>query len=102
MNLDWDNIEPTPLAREIHANFARKMAPGGEIDVILNGGQPIEKRAPASDAEIEAIKRNIEAQLVEYAQAINAADTWWRRWLAKRPKGFRGIRRRKPAAEAAI
>lgn len=98
MNLDWENIEPTPLAREIHGAFLRKNAPGGEFDRILNGGMPVEKRQPESDAEIELRKRQIGVQITEYAVAIDAAIAWWVGWKANRPKGFRGKRRRKTEA----
>lgn len=100
MNLDWDNIEATPLALEIHANFERKMAPGGEIDRILNGNQPVPKRPPLGDEEIDAIKRNIDAQLKEYAEAINGASSWMAAWKARLPKGFRGPRRKRTSKAA--
>jgi hypothetical protein len=39
--------------------------------------------------DIEAMKRNIEQQLKEYEDAIEAAVTWHREWKARQPKGFR-------------
>lgn len=39
---------------------------------------------------IEGMKRNIEAQLVEYEQAINAASAWYREWKKRQQhRGFR-------------
>ncbi len=88
------DMKASPVAAEIHRNFNRKMAKGGEIDRILNGGEPIAKLAPESDAEIALRKRQIGLQLEEYQQAIGAAVTWHQDWKAKRPKGFRAARRR--------
>lgn len=51
------------------------------------------KRPPASDAEIAWHKRNIEAQLSEYAADIKAYAKWWKGWKSRRPKGFRATRR---------
>jgi hypothetical protein len=42
-----------------------------------------------NEQTIEGMKRNIEAQLVEYEQAIKDAKAWYRQWKAKR--GFRCI-----------
>lgn len=45
-----------------------------------------------TEHEIEAMKRNIEAQLTEYAQAINDAKSWYQKWqLRQRAKGFRCV-----------
>ena len=41
-----------------------------------------------SQQDIEAMKRNIEKQLDEYAAAINAAAKWHQEWKARQPKGF--------------
>lgn len=45
------------------------------------------------DQNIEGMKRNIEAQLVEYEQAIKDAKAWYLRWKAKR--GFRCVEQNK-------
>jgi hypothetical protein len=58
------------LALEIHRNFNAQDGPEGEIDRILNGGEPIEKRLPESDEEIALRKKQIEIQLREYAEAM--------------------------------
>jgi hypothetical protein len=42
-----------------------------------------------TEHEIEAMKRNIEAQLDEYERTIAAAAAWHRDWKARQPKGFR-------------
>jgi hypothetical protein len=42
-----------------------------------------------TEQEIEAMKRNIERQLDEYEQAIEAAKKWDAEWRARQPKGFR-------------
>jgi hypothetical protein len=42
-----------------------------------------------TEKEIEAMKRNIEAQLVEYAAAIGAADKWYREWKSRQSTGFK-------------
>jgi uncharacterized protein YqgV (UPF0045/DUF77 family) len=39
--------------------------------------------------EIDAMKRNIEAQLDEYAAAISAADRWYREWKSRQSTGFK-------------
>lgn len=39
--------------------------------------------------DVEAMKRNIEMQLQEYAEAINKAVAWHRDWKQRQPKGFR-------------
>ena len=84
------------VAKEIHARFNRKMAAGGRIDKILAGWER-SKRPPAlPDAVIERIKRSIEIQLTEYADAIGAASSWWQRW---KPHGFR-CKRLAPTARA--
>lgn len=90
-----DYVPPVdPVAAEIHKRFCLKMAPGGEIDKILNGNQPIEKRQPLPDAEIDGMKRNIDAQMAEYAVAIDKAVAWINGWKAMRPRGFRAKRRK--------
>jgi hypothetical protein len=54
---------------------------------------PRDPRPPQSDAAIELIKRQIEAQLSEYVQELNAYGDWMRNWRAKnRRKGFRRAR----------
>lgn len=85
----------TDVAREIHVRFLRKMAAGGEIDKILNGGVDAPKIPPAPDSEIELRKRQIDVQMAEYEQAINEAVTWYRGWKDRQPKGFRATRRAK-------
>jgi hypothetical protein len=90
-----DDYKPsaTPLAAEIYERFwGKKMAPGGEIDRILNGGEPIEKVRPKSDAEIALIKKQIGIQLAEYEQEIKDAAAWFRDWKARERKGFRCVR----------
>lgn len=82
---------------EIHKRFWAKMAPGGEIDQMLNGNQPIEKRPPESDESIALRKRQIEAQLNEYESAIRAFRVWVRGWKARLPQGFRAMRRQTKA-----
>lgn len=83
-----------PVAVEINARFLRKMRPGGEIDRILNGGEPFERRPAVSDAELAVMKRSIGIQLDEYETAIAAAKAWGRGWLDRqRPKGFRKTKR---------
>lgn len=42
-----------------------------------------------TEQEIEAMKRNIEKQLEEYKEAINAAAAWHEAWKARQPKGFK-------------
>ena len=42
-----------------------------------------------TEQEIEAMKRNIDQQLIEYEEAIKKAVAWQREWKAKQPKGFR-------------
>ncbi len=94
MIYDDDVPSASAVAVEIHANFKRKMRPGGEIDRILNGGEPIEKRAPESDGEIALRKRQIEIQLSEYETAIREAKLWIRNWFdRRRPKGMRKTKR---------
>lgn len=79
-------------AQEISARFWRKMAKGGEIDRILNGHEPITKRLPAPDAEIDLVRRQIDIQMAEYEQAIREAITYWDG--RKRAQiGFRASRR---------
>lgn len=80
-------------AKEINARFWRKMQPGGEIDRILNGGEPVEKRPAASDEEIALRKLQIETQLAEYESAIVDFSKWLRGWKDRRPRGFRAMRR---------
>ncbi len=99
MSIDWENVEPTPLARELHERFCAKMAQGGEIDQILNGRQPVAKLAPAPDAEIELRKRQIEVQLGEYGQALRAYAGWCAAWFGRHPKVFRAKRRKGEAAQ---
>lgn len=41
------------------------------------------------EQNIDGMKRNIEAQLVEYELAIKAAKLWYREWKSKR--GFRCV-----------
>jgi hypothetical protein len=90
---DDDIPTATPLAAEIYERFWRKMAPGGEIDRILNGGEPIEKVLPKSDPEIALIKKQIEIQLAEFEQEIRDAWAWYQGWKAReRAKGFRSVR----------
>ena len=48
-----------------------------------------------TEAEIELMKRQIEVQLVEYAEAIDAYAKWMAEWRARQPKGFRAVRRGK-------
>lgn len=49
---------------------------------------------------VDGIKRNIEAQLAEYEQAIDEAVAWHQNWKARQPKGFRAARRKpQPANE---
>lgn len=85
-----DIPEVDPVAAEIHRNFCRKMAPGGKIDQILNGHEPIQKREPLSDAEIALIQKQIEIQLDEYARALNGAVGWYASWkMRRRARGFR-------------
>lgn len=55
---------------------------------------------PESDAAIALRKRNIETQLTEYETAIGEAVAWFNGWKARRPKGFRAVRRRKPEPDA--
>ena len=89
-----DTPPSTAVAAEIHAKFERKMRQGGEIDRILNGGDPIAKRAPETDEEIALRKRQIENQLGEFAIAVREAKIWMRGWLdRRRPKGFRKTKR---------
>lgn len=57
-----------------------------------------EPRPAASDAEIERIKRSVEAQLDEYEVAIRSASDWWQGWRNRR-RGFRAKRRQQVAAE---
>lgn len=84
------DVPADPVAAEIHAAFLRKMKPRGQIDRILNGGEPIAKREPESHEEIALRKIQIERQLSEYETAISAAKSWVRGWFeARRPKGFR-------------
>lgn len=52
-----------------------------------------------TEQEIEAMKRNIDAQLDEYEKAIGDAVIWYRAWKARQPKGFRGLKTK--AAEKA-
>lgn len=75
-----------PVAAEIHAKFVRKMKPGGLIDKILNGGEPVHPRPALPEAELTAMKNSIETQLDEYEAAIKAAKAWVD---SRRPKGFR-------------
>lgn len=88
-----DTPPATDVAREIHANFLRKMADGGPIDKILKGGVDAPKILPAPDSEIELRKRQIDVQMKEYEQAMADALAWHRDWKARRPKGFRATRR---------
>ncbi len=46
-----------------------------------------------NEQNIEGLKRNIEAQLVEYEQAIAAAKAWYSQWKSKR--GFRCVEQNK-------
>jgi len=46
-----------------------------------------------NEQNIEGMKRNIEAQLREYKQAIEDAQIWYQCWKARgRAKGFRCVR----------
>lgn len=85
-----DTPQATDLAKEIHARFSAKMKPGGLIDKILNGGEPVRARPALPDAELEVIKHSIDVQLSEYATTIEAAAAWMRE---RRPKGFRRTKR---------
>ena len=46
-----------------------------------------------TEQDIDGMKRNIDAQLVEYEQAIKAAVIWYREWKSKR--GFRCVEKNK-------
>ena len=43
------------------------------------------------EENIEGMKRNIEAQLAEYEQAMDNARRWYLEWKARQPKGFRSV-----------
>lgn len=46
-----------------------------------------------TEHEIEAMKRNIEAQVDEYERAVEDYARWLAEWQAQHPKGFRCTRR---------
>ncbi len=71
-------------ALEIHERFKRKMAKGGEIDQILNGGDQLAKIPPAMDDEISLIRKQIDIQMQEYGAALVAAVAWFRGWKERR------------------
>lgn len=46
-----------------------------------------------TEAEIELMKKQIEIQLDEYAEAMANAERWYTEWKARQPKGFKATRR---------
>ena len=54
-----------------------------------------------TEPEIALMKKQIEVQLDEYAEAIKAYETWMAAWRARQPRGFRA-KRRKPMEQAAF
>ncbi len=45
-----------------------------------------------SESEIALLKKQIEIQLEEYAEAMKNAEKWFTEWKARQPKGFRCMR----------
>lgn len=43
------------------------------------------------EENIDGMKRNIEEQLREYAEAMDKARRWYSEWKARQPKGFRSV-----------
>lgn len=50
--------------------------------------------------KIELMKKQIEIQLDEYAEAIAAYEKWMADWRARQPKGFRAAQRKARQAPA--
>lgn len=48
---------------------------------------------PRTEAEWDIFRRQIEAQLKEYEDAVRDAEAWWRAYQ-ERNRGFRAIRRK--------